>query len=376
MFAHLKPIRKIEFTSPPAPSPNSERGSLAPRDGGEVRCSRKNYFSDKHLLSLKKYFLWVCIVSLLLVGCGSAGQNIPSSMPTQTSKPVIKFVINPWVGSAVNVEVARYLIEQKLGYPTDAVSMGSATQWDPLSKGTIDANMEVWAGAWPDQEKKYIQQDKTVEQGSNLGVIGQAGWYIPTYMVKAHPELASWQGFLKPENVALFATDKSDSKGQLFIGDRKWGGSFDQVISNLKLNLQIVYPDNVTDSEAATLAELDKAYQQQKPFLFYFWTPHWAYITYDLTEVELPPYTDECYAKRLTGGLACASPNTVLYKAYWSGLKNFAPDVYQLLQNFHYTNQDQIAMLAMVQLDKKTPREAAIAWVNQHQTVWQQWLPQ
>jgi glycine betaine/proline transport system substrate-binding protein len=210
-----------------------------------------------------------------------------------------------------------------------------------------------------------------VENGGPLGPVGKIGWYIPTYMLKDHPELATWEGFKDPANVKLFATAETGDQGQFLSGDPSWTQYDADIIKNLGLNLKVVS----AGSEEAILAQLDAAYSRQAPLLFYFWTPHSALAKYDLTEVKLPPSSDECYAKAASGGVACDYPPDNLFKIFWVGFKDYAPDAYTLLKNMNYTTKDQIGMIAAVDLDGKTPDEAARAWVDAHPDVWKAWLP-
>ncbi|HLY26665.1 MAG TPA: glycine betaine ABC transporter substrate-binding protein [Aggregatilineales bacterium] len=330
------------------------------------------------------------VLAAFLAACGGTSQATPSAATApgtaasssqqgtaDSGKGTIKLIANDWVGSEVNVAVASYLLQNKLGYSTQILNVNENEQWALLAKGDAYASLEVWPSGHEKEIQSYIETAKTVQRGSSLGVVGKIGWYVPTYVVQAHPELATWKGFADPKNAALFATDKTNvGSGQFLAGDPSWAQYDGDIIHNLGLSLQVVRVADVKNAESEILSQLDAAYKQQKPILFYFWTPHWAYITYDLTEVNLPPYSADCYAKAAAGGVACDYPADALFKIYWPGLKAAAPQAYQFLENFHYTNQDQIAMLAMVQLDKKTPQEAALTWINAHPDVWNKWLPQ
>ncbi len=95
---------------------------------------------------------------------------------------------------------------------------------------------------------------------------------------------------------------------------------------------------------------------------------------YDLTAVKLPDYTPECYAKAAEGSVACDYPQDVLFKIFWPSLKEKAPDAYALLKNMNYTTKDQIGMITAVDVDKKTPADAARAWVDANEKVWSAWL--
>ena len=53
-----------------------------------------------------------------------------------------------------------------------------------------------------DQYKQYISKQHTVVAGGPNGVVGHIGWYIPTYLMKAHPVVRDLEGTEGPR-VAL-----------------------------------------------------------------------------------------------------------------------------------------------------------------------------
>ena len=52
---------------------------------------------------------------------------------------------------------------------------------------------------------------KGVVDGGELGITGKIGWYVPTYMLDEHPELATWEGL--KGNADLFATAETRRQG-------------------------------------------------------------------------------------------------------------------------------------------------------------------
>lgn len=346
-------------------------------------------------MQLKKqtwYQLLMAVIVLMLAACTAPAANAPApaattastttestsantTAPTDTGpggeKITIKLAENPWSASALNVAVARILLEEELKYPVEVVTIGESAQWPALAAGELHASLEVWPSGHAENVAEYIDSQKLVENGGPLGPVGKIGWYIPTYMLEEHPELATWEGLAVPENAALFATAETGDKGQFLTGDPSWTQYEDDIIANLGLNFQIV----AAGSEEAILAALDAAYSRQDPVLFYFWTPHSIHAKYDLTEVALPPYSDECYAKAESGGVDCDYPADNLFKIFWGDLDEAAPDAYTLLKNMSYTTEDQISMIAAVELDGKSVEDAARAWLDANQAVWQEWLP-
>jgi glycine betaine/proline transport system substrate-binding protein len=284
----------------------------------------------------------------------------------------IKLAENPWSASALNVAVARILLEEELGYPVEVVTIGETPQWPAIAAGDLHASLEVWPSGHAENVAEYIDNQGLVENGGPLGPVGKIGWYIPSYLLEEHPDLATWEGLQVPENAALFATAETGDKGQFLTGDPSWTQYEDDIIANLGLNFQIV----AAGSEEAILAALDAAVSRQEPLLFYFWTPHSVHAKYDLTEVALPEYSEACYAKAEEGGIDCDYPPDNLFKIFWAELAEAAPDAYTLLKNMSYTTDDQIQMIAAVELEGKSVEEAARDWLAGNEETWRAWLPQ
>ena len=133
--------------------------------------------------------------------------------------------------------------------------------------------------------------------------------------------------------------------------------TFEQdIIDDLGLHLEIVY----AGSEEALLAAFDGAFARNEPVLSYFWTPHSAFNTFDLVELELPP---EYYGSE------------DLFKIVWSGLEEGAPNAWAFLNSFNYTTADQVTMLAAIEGEGKSVEEAAADWIAANEATWSAWVP-
>ena len=313
-------------------------------------------------------------VVLLLAACSDVSSSSSGAAGGTSGAPdnlgtTINFSVSPWQGSAANVAVAQKLLEDKLGYTVKTTDIDEYAQFPALANGDLDATLEVWPSGHAKDFKKYIESGNGVVDGGPLGVTGQIGWWIPTYLLDAHPELATWEGI--KGNESMFQTSESGSAGQLLDGDPSYV-TFDQNIAdNLGLNLKVVY----AGSEAAELTELKTAYNAQKPILMYFWTPHWAQEKYDLTMVQLPDVTDQCTQDAVDNpdAYACAYPQHDLYKAFNGDLETRAPAAFALLSAMQYTNDDQNS----IGLDISNGMDgdaAAQKWLDANPDVWQPWV--
>jgi glycine betaine/proline transport system substrate-binding protein len=315
------------------------------------------------------------VFTLFAVACSdvsddsTAGGSTSGAAVPDNSDVTINIAVSPWVGSAANANVAKDLLEEKLGYTVELTEIDEYAQFPALANGDLDATLEVWPSGHAKDQKKYIDSGNGVVDGGLLGVDGQIGWWLPTYMVDQNPDLATWEGLKGNED--MFKTAESGDAGQILDGDPSFV-TFDQPIAdNLGLNLKVVY----AGSEAAELSALDTAYQKQDPILMYFWTPHWAQDKYDLTNVELPVVTPACEAAAADNvdAYACAYPPDPLYKAFNDGLEAKAPAAFAFLSAMSYRNDDQNGIGLEIS-DGTDPAEAAQTWIDANPDVWQSWV--
>ena len=327
------------------------------------------------------------VLTLLLAACAPAapattapagdaatgsGTEAAAAAAPSGDKPTIKLIANTWPASELNVNVAANLLKSQLGYDVEIIALDEQAQWDALAAGDADASLEVWPSGHGERIAQYIDEQKVVENGGELGVVGQIGWYTPKYVVDANPALATWEGFKDPAVAKQFATAETGDKGTFFAGPLGWTQYDQQIMDNLGLNFQVIN----TASEDALLAQMSAKYERQEPVLFYFYKPHAVFTKFDLAQVALPTCTKEEHeAKVEAGTVDCSYPDDRLIKIFNPKLKDSAPDAYALLKNFNYTTDDQIEMLGM--LDQgKTVEEAAQAWIDAHPDSWKAWLGQ
>jgi glycine betaine/proline transport system substrate-binding protein len=176
------------------------------------------------------------------------------------------------------------------------------------------------------------------------------------------------------ENADIFATADTGDKGRFLGADTTYSIFDEQIIAALGLDLEVIY----SGSEDASLAALDTAVQNEEPILMYWWTPQWANAKYDLVEVKLPEFTDECADIALNDpeavGYNCDYADDVLYKAFSAQLEEKDPAAFEFLSNFGWTEEDQNSVALQIQ-EGAEAEEAAQAWIDAHQDVWQAWLP-
>ena len=261
--------------------------------------------------------LAVAAIALVLLAAGCGDDDAPESGPEAGAGVTLRIAVNPWTGSAVNANVAKILLERELGYTVELVEIDENTQFPALASGSLDASLEVLPSGHAADIQRYIEgrrggalRDGGIVDGGELGLIGNIGWWIPTYLVDEQPELARYQGLQGNEDLV---------GGEFLAADPTFVSYDEQIIDSLGLDLNVVH----TGSEQALIDRLDEAIAREEPVLTYFYEPHWAHRKFDLTEVQLPAFDEDCEeaARERDGkGYDCDYANGVLFKAFGLGL--------------------------------------------------------
>lgn len=313
-------------------------------------------------------------LALLAAACSS-----PNAEPTDDAqptapviRPTLRFVVNDWTASALNVAVAEQLIERHLGYPVVPARMDDTNEiYEEMADGDVDALLEIWPSNMSDQDRLYFERDQVVDIGP-LGSEGKVGWFVPRYVIDEDPTLARWEGYLDPDVAMRFATAGTGGRGR-FLGTNPDYEQYDeQLIANLGLPFVVEY----SGSETATMAEVEARVAAREPLLLYWWTPTAAVARFDLVNVALPERADGCDGPEAAaaGRVDCDYPTDQLFKAVSVELPAKAPEVMAFLQGFTLTNEDQANLLAAVEIDGATIADAAAAWITANPARWEPWL--
>ncbi|MFE9838081.1 ABC transporter substrate-binding protein [Streptomyces sp. NPDC005551] len=305
-------------------------------------------------------------VLALATGCGAADMTRQASpFANAQSARTVTLSVQSWVGAQSNEAVAQYLLEHELGYRVDTVQVDEVPAWDALSQGRVDAILEDWGH--PEQEKRYVDDKKTITRGGDLGVTGHIGWYVPAYFAEQHPDVTNWKNLNKYAD--RLRTAESGAKGQLLDGSPSYVTNDKALVDNLKLDYQVVF----AGSEAAQITQIKQFAKERKPFLTYWYSPQWLFEKVPMTEVRLPAYKEGCDAD--PEKVACAYPHTPLQKYLNADFARSGGRAARFLKNFKWTTEDQNEVSLMIADDKLSAQGAAEKWVRSHESTWRPWIP-
>jgi glycine betaine/proline transport system substrate-binding protein len=285
-------------------------------------------------------------VSAVLVLCGwpACASVEPASCRT------VRFGLFGYSDIAATTAVAGELL-QRLGYEPRALDLSIPVIFDSLAQGGIDVFLGNWMPAQEQNRARFVSQGSIDVVGANLAH-AKFTLAVPDYLYAAGlTDFASIQRFAEPLHSTLYGIEPGAAGNRLILGmikDNAFG------LKNFKL---------VESSEQGMLAELERATQERRPFVFLAWDPH--------------PMNLRFHIHYLTGGDATFGPDqggATIYTLTRAGYSTLCPNVGRLLHNLKFTLQGESEIMGLMQDQHQTPDMAARLWLAAHPATMSEWL--
>ncbi|WP_241483181.1 glycine betaine ABC transporter substrate-binding protein [Nocardiopsis halophila] len=308
--------------------------------------------------------LALTLAAALAASCG-AEEGGGDAGGSDGSAPV-RMAVNGWVGYEASAAVLSYLIEKELDRKVEYVEDDEVSSWHAMAEGSVDVILENW-GHEDLMELYGAEESPLVVDGGPNGNEGRIGWYVPQYVVDEYPEVATYEGLA--EHTDLFRTGAGEGPGRFLGADPTFVTQDQGMINHFGLDLEIEY----AGSEEEQIAEVEAAYAEEEPVLFYFYEPQWLQEEMDLVKVEFPEYVDLCEID--SEDIACDYPEYELNKVFAKPFADADSPAYRLLDNWTWTNEDQDEVAKMIADEGMSHDEAAAAWAEEHPDMWKEWIP-
>jgi glycine betaine/proline transport system substrate-binding protein len=287
----------------------------------------------------------------------------------------ITFDENAWAGATANVYVVKYVLEKNFGCKINIVKLPESTPlFQAMTDGKVDVVLEDWANFHLKINRHFATREKSIIDLGPNGVVGHIGWYIPTYLMKQHPEFRTWRGLKGKES--LFKSPESGSQGMFLGGDPSYVQKDQQLIKQLALNFKFVS----VGAEPAQVARWSQLYKQKKPVIFYWYTPQYLNSVYQLSEVKLPPRGKNCvdsYSPKLGSNWSiyrCAYENTIIGKLYSAKFAKSGSPAVAVIKRWQWTANDQNVVANLIAGKHMDPDKAAEQWVKANPAKVNKWL--
>lgn len=280
------------------------------------------------------------------------------------------------------MNVIKAAAEQELGLTVSTVTTTAVPViWEAMdrNKGEID----IWPDAWvPNQQgvvDKYVNEKKTVKMAANHYNADQGYCVTQTtydkYGIKSVHDLAN------PENAKLFDRD-GDGKGNMWIGGPGWQSTNIEKVRARDYGFADFFNLEATD-EAISNATLDRASNEDKPWVGYCYSPHQNFARYKLKFLEEPkhdpalfvvvqPNDDPNWFEK--SKVASAYGETTVHIAYAASLADRQPDLVAALERMQFDPAEISTWAYSIIVDKKPADEVAKEWIKANPDTVAKWF--
>jgi len=303
------------------------------------------------------------------LGCLAAMAFGPSTAQANECGEV-SIMQGDWGSAQIVTAVAKFLMEQGYGCDVTAVPLSSNPALASVSEtGEPDILTEIWTNGAPAYEG-LVESGKIIPVTEVLSDGGIEGFYVPNYLVEAHPQLATIEGIAaNPELVGNRFHNCPEGWTCLNVSTNlmKASGLIDAGVENF-----------VHGSGETLAASIAAAFENKGPWFGFYWAPTSILGKYPMTLVDMGPHDPEKHACNITA--ECASPAmsafprsvvvTVLSKDFMA--EN--ADITALMTNLSFTNAQMGETLAWVEDNKASYDEGAAHFLSTYKDVWGSWL--
>jgi len=300
------------------------------------------YFSKSDYLLFFVYLFAFCLFACLLVLAGCTDEEVQDQEPEPEELETVNIVYVDWVSEIASAHVVKAVIENRLGYNCELLSVTAVSMWESVAAGDQDAMVAAWL---PTLQQHYYEavKDDIEFLGPNLEGV-EMGLVVPAYVpIESIEELKSYAEEFDYKIIGI------DPEAGLM-------GSTDEAMEIYGLDqFELVYGSDLTMTSA-----LEIAYEEERWIAVTGWTPHWKFARWDLK------YLDD--------------PESVFGEAEYigtivrQGLEDDMPEVYKFLDNFYWTAEDMEQVMLWFSEEGLSAEEAAERWVSENIETVDQWL--
>ena len=180
-----------------------------------------------------------------------------------------------WSSAEAVLNIARKVLEDRMGYEVEPVMTNIGVQYQGLSRGNIDAMLMAWL---PTTHKPYW--DKFATEVVNLGPVylgARLGWAVPAYVPES--ELGSVEDLKRIE-----VRERLHRQ----IQGIDPGSGLMQVSEKALEAYGLEDYHLISASGAGMTAALERAARREQWIVVTAWSPHWMFARWDLRYLKDP----------------------------------------------------------------------------------------
>ncbi len=276
-----------------------------------------------------------------------------------------------WASAQVVTATAAFLMEQGYGCEVAVVPSDTVPAVTSVSEnGEPDIVTELWLNSTGDAYERLEAEGRVVRASEVLDPGGVEGWWIPSYLAEAHPELTTIEGILEnPELVGGQFNNCPDGWGCRIVNDN--------LIPALGLEEAGIEVFNHGSGETLSTS-MASAYSNEEPWFGYYWGPTVPLGQFDMTKVDLGEVDMEVHARNQNPDTENPGvsdfPAAPVLTSVTADLAERAPQIVEFLSNMTFETDTMSALLAWQAENNASAEETTVYFLRNYSDVWSGWL--
>lgn len=285
-----------------------------------------------------------------------------------------------WSSASLIANIDRFILEHGYGcaaelVPGDTMPTGTSM----IEKAEPDIAPEMWSNSMREALDRGVAEKRLRYAGNSLSDGGEEGFWVPEYLVKEKPELATIAGVVK--HAAMFKHPEDDTKSAFYGCPAGWNCqiSAGNLFNALKLEnagFELIDPG----SGAGLSGSIAKAYERQEPWFGYYWAPTAVLGKYKMVKVDFGSGVDKDEYINCTSKEDCLEPKVTMYPpssvqtVTTEGFATKAPAAYAYLAQRAFKNAQMNELLAWMEDNQADGEVAMEHFLTTYPDTWTAWV--
>lgn len=285
-----------------------------------------------------------------------------------------------WASATLIANVDKFILTHGYGceaelIPGDTMPTGTSM----VEKGEPDIAPEFWTSNFKAALAKGIEDKQLRVAGDALIDGGEEGFWVPDYMVKADPSLATISGI--KAKVKMFKHPEDPDKSAFMTCPAGWGCQVTNGNLYRALKLEEAGFDLVDPGSGAGLAgAIAKAYEREEAWFGYYWAPTAVLGKYKMVKVDFESGVDQDHFSSCLTQAECTEPKASMYPPSpvktltTDGFATKAPAAYEYLSKRGYKNDQMNVLLAWMEDEQADGDIIMEHFLKNYEATWTPWV--
>ena len=286
-----------------------------------------------------------------------------------------------WQSAEVLASLDEFILEEGYGCNAEVIVGDTIpTLTSMIERGEPDLAPEAWVDLMPEVIDQGVADGRIILTGDALSDGAVQGWFVPKYIVDAHPEIKTIDDALQhPE---LFPNPEDSSRGAVFNGPQGWGGTAVTTQLFSAYEAEAAGFDLIdTGSSAGLDGSVANAYESEEGWLGYYWSPTALLGRYEMVKLDHGVPEDMEEWRRCTSVPECPDPqrkawplDEVKTAVTSSFAERAAPEVMDYLSTRSWSNETVNALIAWMTENQATGEDGAKHFLRENEALWTPWV--